>query len=252
LVSGYTKKPDGSISDLSHAWVATEINNQWYLFDPTWAAGTVNDFRFTRMFNDRFYKKLPEEMIKDHMPFDPMYQFLNHTFLYDEFNKGNTTTNTSKPFFNYVDTISAYKRMDTLSQFVSVARRINKNGEKNQLVFDMVRFLNKNQNIGESKLGFEGAVLRFKQATELFNGYIDHKNKRFSATNNKEIQQMIDDVLEHFNAAKVMLEPVTATTEDQKRVLASFNTNFYNFYRRVDEEKIFLKTYLKANSSPGR
>ncbi|HEX8333365.1 MAG TPA: transglutaminase domain-containing protein, partial [Segetibacter sp.] len=90
LVSGYTKQQNGSISELPHAWVAAEVNNNWYLFDPTWAAGTVKDFQFTRMFSNRFYKKLPDEMIKDHMPFDPMYQFLNYTLLYDEFNKGNT------------------------------------------------------------------------------------------------------------------------------------------------------------------
>jgi hypothetical protein len=252
LISGYTKMPDGSISELSHAWVAAEINNKWYLFDPTWAAGMVKDFQFTRMFSNRFYKKLPEEMIKDHMPFDPMYQFLNHTVSFDEFNKGNTAINTSKPYFSYTDTIKAYNKLDTLSKFVSVARRINKNGERNQLVYDFVKLLNKNQDIGQSKMGFEGAVASFKKSTDLFNSYIDHKNKRFSAVSNKEIQEMIDGILEHFNAAKEMIQPVNAVNDEQKRTLKSFNDNLYSFYRRVDEEKIFLKTFLKTDRSTVR
>jgi hypothetical protein len=246
LISGYTKMPDGSLGEYSHAWVAAEVNNKWYLFDPTWAAGTVRDLQFVRMFTNRFYKKTPEEMIKDHMPFDPMYQFLNHTVLFDEFNKGNTAINTSKPYFSYADTINAYNRLDTFSQLISVARRIYKNGERNQLVYDFVQNLNKNQDIGKSKMGFEGAVASFRQATDLFNRYIEHKNKRFSAVSNKEIQEMIDGVSEHFNAAKTMIEPVNATTEEQKRILASFNSSFYSFYKRVDEEKIFLKSYLKS------
>ena len=252
LVPGYTKKQDGSIAELSHAWVATEVNSKWYLFDPTWAAGMVNDFKFTPTFSNRYYKLAPEEMIKDHMPFDPMYQFLNHTLSYNEFNRGNTGINTGKPYFNYVDTINTYNRMDSLDQFINTARRISKNGEKNQMILDMVQVLNKNQTSGESKIGFEGAVAEYKRATELFNKYIDHKNKRFSLIkDNRELEQMIDGVLEHFNAAKAMIEPVVAMTEDQKRSLASFNSNFYNFYRRVDEEKIFVKNYIKNNKAAG-
>ncbi|MDB5191588.1 MAG: hypothetical protein JWQ96_1151, partial [Segetibacter sp.] len=129
LVPGYTKLFDGSIDDLSHAWVAAEVDNKWYLFDPTWAAGSVKDFQFTRNFSNRYYKLTPEEMVKDHMPFDPMYQFLNYPLSYDEFNKGKASVNTSKPFFNYSDTIRLYNSLDSLNQFISTARRINKNGE---------------------------------------------------------------------------------------------------------------------------
>jgi len=245
FVPGYTKLPNGSLADLSHAWVAAEINKKWYLFDPTWAAGSVKDYQFTRNFSNRYYNLLPEEMIKDHMPFDPMYQFMNYPFMYDEFNKGSTSINTSKPFFNYADTISLYNSLDTLNQFISSARRINRNGEKNQMIYEMVQVLNKNQQSGESKIGFDEAATQFKQAINLFNRYIDYKNKRFSSIKNEEIQQMIDSVLLHIKTAYSMLAPVISNSEENKRALQNINSDLSKFYARVEEENTFLKTYLQ-------
>jgi transglutaminase/protease-like cytokinesis protein 3 len=31
------------VSSLAHAWTAAKINNKWYVFDPTWGAGYVNN-----------------------------------------------------------------------------------------------------------------------------------------------------------------------------------------------------------------
>lgn len=78
--------------------VAARLYDKWWLFDPTWAAGTVKDNRFTGRFSNRFYKLLPEEMIKDHMPFDPLYQFLYYPVTSQEFYDGKTTINSSKKF----------------------------------------------------------------------------------------------------------------------------------------------------------
>lgn len=247
LVSGYTKLPNGSTADLPHAWVAAEVNSKWYLFDPTWAAGSVKDFQFARNFSNRYYKLTAEEMIKDHMPFDPMYQFLSYPLLYEDFNRG-SAINTSKPFFNYADTIKHYNSLDTLNQFLSTSRRINRNGEKNQMVYEMVRILNKNQHIGDSRIGFDAAVAQFNKGTDLFNRYIGYKNARFSSIKeDKEIQQMIDSVLLHIKTAYSMLESVSTDHEEHRRALQNINSALTKFYYRVDEENMFLKTYLKTD-----
>jgi transglutaminase/protease-like cytokinesis protein 3 len=34
-ISGYTKQ-NGAVDPMSHAWCASKIDNQWYIFDPTW------------------------------------------------------------------------------------------------------------------------------------------------------------------------------------------------------------------------
>ncbi|TDH28582.1 hypothetical protein EXU57_00450 [Segetibacter sp. 3557_3] len=250
LVPGYTKVQDGTIADLSHAWVAAQLNDKWYLFDPTWSSGMVKDLQFTKRFTNRFYKVAPEEMIKDHMPFDPMYQFLNYPVLYDEFNSGNAEIKTSKPFFNYTDTITHFNSLDTLNQFISAARRINNNGEKKPIVNEMLTVLTKNQRAGESKLGYTGAVSEFKQATDIFNKYIAHKNQRFtSVRDDLEIRGMMDSVLRHIQNAYAMLSTVLANTDEQKRLLTDINAALFRFNSRVNDENSFLKKYLQTDRS---
>ncbi|MDB5193353.1 MAG: hypothetical protein JWQ96_2916, partial [Segetibacter sp.] len=124
---------------------------------------------------------------------------------------------------------------------------------KNQMIYDMVQILNKNQHMGESKIGFEGAVAQFNQGTDVFNRYISLKNNRFSSIKyNKEIQQMIDSILLNIKTAYAMLAPVVTINDNQKQSLQNINSALEKFYKRVDEENMFLKSYLKTDRSSGR
>jgi transglutaminase/protease-like cytokinesis protein 3 len=52
-VSGYTKQ-NGAVDPMSHAWCASKIDNQWYIFDPTWVLALNNGF--VNAFDDRYFK----------------------------------------------------------------------------------------------------------------------------------------------------------------------------------------------------
>jgi transglutaminase/protease-like cytokinesis protein 3 len=54
-ISGYTKQ-NGAVDPMSHAWCASKIDNQWYIFDPTWGSGFVNNGKFVNAFDDRYFK----------------------------------------------------------------------------------------------------------------------------------------------------------------------------------------------------
>ncbi len=45
VVNGYVKL-NGQLQDLSHAWCVAKIDTGWYLFDPTWASGYINNGGF--------------------------------------------------------------------------------------------------------------------------------------------------------------------------------------------------------------
>jgi transglutaminase/protease-like cytokinesis protein 3 len=70
---------------MSHAWCASKIDNQWYIFDPTWGSGFVNNGKFVNAFDDRYFKANPSEIIASHMPFDYMWQFLTYPISNQEF-----------------------------------------------------------------------------------------------------------------------------------------------------------------------
>jgi hypothetical protein len=78
-----------------HAWNAVEINNAWYVADLTWSSGYVkvnersfrkylfesfgipymrNRMKFVRAPNDKYYLQSSDDMIKDHLPADPVFQ----------------------------------------------------------------------------------------------------------------------------------------------------------------------------------
>jgi hypothetical protein len=41
----------------------SKIDNQWYIFDPTWGSGFVNNGKFVNAFDDRYFKANPSEML---------------------------------------------------------------------------------------------------------------------------------------------------------------------------------------------
>jgi hypothetical protein len=42
---------------------ASKIDNQWYIFDPTWGSGFVNNGKFVNAFDDRYFKANPSEIM---------------------------------------------------------------------------------------------------------------------------------------------------------------------------------------------
>ncbi|MEJ7738224.1 MAG: transglutaminase-like domain-containing protein [Chitinophagaceae bacterium] len=248
VIPGYARYPDGSIGQLSHAWVAARLYDKWWLFDPTWAAGTVKDNRFTGRFSNRFYKLLPEEMIKDHMPFDPLYQFLYYPVTSQEFYDGKTTINSSKKIFSFRDSLEVHSALPLIDQIRNTARRISTNGILNDHTRGMLKNLQHNQQSLESKAGYEQASRQFQQAIVIFNRYIENKNKRFSAiTEDKQIGQMIDSVLQRIQTAKLMLVPVVANDDRYQRILDDINKAILELSQRVDEEKLFVSKYLQTD-----
>jgi hypothetical protein len=63
---------------IDHAWNAVFINNKWYLSDPTWAAGYVNeDFnQFRKRFNKNYFLADPFFFALDHYPKNPDWLLL--------------------------------------------------------------------------------------------------------------------------------------------------------------------------------
>jgi transglutaminase/protease-like cytokinesis protein 3 len=76
-IEGYTKQ-NGFTDYIPHAWSAALIDTTWFLFDPTWGSGYVNGGKFFKKINNDYFKADPLNLIKSHMPFDYLWQFLNY------------------------------------------------------------------------------------------------------------------------------------------------------------------------------
>uniref|UniRef100_UPI0034A471F0 transglutaminase domain-containing protein n=2 Tax=Bacteroides TaxID=816 RepID=UPI0034A471F0 len=134
VIDGYNRR-DGALLPDPHEWCAAKVSGKWYMFDPTWGAGFVENYQFIPSPNHRFCKLLPDTLLKTHMPFDPMFQFRERPLSYEEFDTGVVDEQRSVPVFYWADTLALYARQDTLERLVSVRQRMLSNGRSNDLVY---------------------------------------------------------------------------------------------------------------------
>lgn len=80
-VSGYAKGygyyQGKQFESTDHAWIAFQIDEQWYLMDPTWGAGYVDDDKkFVRDVTTTWFAMDPRLFLYTHYPEDQRYLFL--------------------------------------------------------------------------------------------------------------------------------------------------------------------------------
>lgn len=181
IITGYTKQ-NGKIDVLSHAWCAAKIDADWYLFDPTWGSGYVNNNHYTQKLNNRYYKVTPSQMIVSHMPFDYLWQFMTFPLSHQEFIEGRTQVNKPKDKYDFIREIAKYESLNSADQYFESAQRIEKNGIKNQLILEAHTYAKKTWKIElENKISntYNQIVTDFNEAINELNDFIYYRNNKF-------------------------------------------------------------------------
>jgi len=121
VITGYSKgygyKKNQQFIDADHAWNTVKIDSVWYLVDPTWASGNIEEktFRtkFHMDFNDKFFMASPDEFVETHLPEMPMWQLLNSPVPVKIFSASEDRVwmflkNKPASEFNYADSIRTF------------------------------------------------------------------------------------------------------------------------------------------------
>jgi hypothetical protein len=247
VIGGYTKH-NGVINKLSHAWCATRVDGQWFLFDPTWGSGYVSHGRTIREIRDSFYKVPPSQFIKSHMPFDPMWELLNYPLTNQEFCDGNTTENKSKKFFGYADSINAYEHLDEAEQCLAASRRIKANGVTNALVSKELQSMemynsNKEAEVYNEKLDlYESAGADYNDGVKDFNKFIQYKTARSQpAIPDAETQATIDSAYTRIMRAKTKMGSIKEPDANLSRKMAPTIKLVDELLVQIQEQKDWLQ-----------
>lgn len=249
VITGYTKQ-NGSVIYLPHSWCASLIDSTWVLIDPTWGAGFVKNSKFVKQQNDFYFKTNPEQLIKSHMPFDPLWQFMNYTVSNQEFNEGKTEMDKNKPFFNFQDTLKQYELETEIEKLESSNRRIEQNGVKNSMIFDKlqhnkreIEYLNNKQIIETVNV----AVSLYNDGINQLNKFIDYRNKQFTPLkSDNEIQEMIDIAENLFTNSQDKLEEVKNPDSNVANSMIRLNKSIVEAMVIVYEQKNFLDKYFNT------
>lgn len=250
IISGYTKQ-NGEVDTISHAWCASRINNKWYLFDPTWASGFVNNGRFSKKIDNSYFKVSPSQSISSHIPFDYLWQFLNYPITNQEFYEGKTQINKSKKYFDFENEINKYESLSEIDKLYDSAERIEKNGVENNLILERLKNKDKNISYLRQKTNVEKLnmiVSDCNQAINLLNDFINYRNKRFSpALPDNEIKNMIEIPKEKLIECQNELHNVGYVGNENSSSLASLKKSINNALAQTKEHLIFVQNYLSKN-----
>lgn len=247
VVEGYTKSDKGKINrSIGHAWNAVKVNGEWKLYDPTWGAGYVEDGkRFVKKNNTRWYDVEAAEMIKTHMPFDPVWQISSTPMTYDEFETTDqfTLAISDYDFDSKIQHFLGEKRKMQMQEQVDRSQEM---GEGSRLVEKWRKRLTKNigiYGITNSKDLLADASNKTSEAVELFNDYVKAKNKQFKG-NKYSIANSVQKLKSSDAAIQAALEIYKSIEVDDARAESSLNRAIRNSEKlvsQIEREKNFLK-----------
>lgn len=242
-VAGYTKQ-NGTIDKTGHTWCAVFYNNEWLFCDPTWDAG-FNNYA-------RYFLVKPTVFIQSHMPFDPLWQLLDHTVSHEDFYSGNIYPKKNKPLFNFSDSVNAYLDMSEQQQLESTSYRIRQAGIPNELVKARNTYINMKISIlVQDKIMnlYNAAVELFNSANNILNDFINFRNNRFMPLKpEKDIYKMIspaDLLLQQAYNKIAELETIPDNFQYDPGILKN---RLDVLSGKLDEQKEFIKKYFSANT----
>lgn len=252
VIDGYTKQ-NGFADYIPHAWCAARIDSAWFLFDPTWGSGFMSGAKFYKRINNNYFKAEPIVLIKSHMPFDYLWQFLHYPITNQEFYEGATEENTSKPFFNYTDSIKAYDQQTHIEQLTSAATRIEKNGLKNAMIFSRLQDIKvETENNRQSTMvnAYNAAVNDYNETIKYLNDFINYRNKQFTPSkSDSAIQNMLTSTSQSLTSAKTKLNEIKKPDANITTASAQLLRSINDVEAQLNEQQDWLKLYFSKGKS---
>jgi len=254
IVGGYTRH-NGQTADLAHAWCAVLVDGEYRLVDPTWGSGYINDNKFTRKIDNKWFMQSGESSVKTHMPFDPMWQMVYYPVSTQNFASGKTEIDKSGTYFSYPDSIAAYEKLTHLQQMEAEARRMEANGVKTTMAYNY--FTNLKGNIDVARQNelintYNDLVGMYNEVVHDLNQFINYRNKQFSPTQpDAAIQKMVD--VPAARAEKVENGLMLLKGKDKRidDLMAPMLRSVKDAQKTLDEQRDFLKKYF-SKSKLGR
>jgi len=188
------KHIDKKIDPNLHAWCASLIDDKWYMIDPSRGAGHIQNELFVKEIDYKQFMVKPERFIKTHIPFDPLWQFLDHTITKQEFRDGISKSKNEKAYFNFTDSIETYEKQLKFEQLLASIKRIESNGITNYLDYVYLRDAKLNYRKKDDQI-YNVAVKHYNDGVYMTNDYIRYANNYFLPyKSDTEVKQMLNDI----------------------------------------------------------
>jgi Transglutaminase-like superfamily len=249
-IEGYTND-NGKLDRMGHVWCAAWINNQWWMYDPTWDAGFSNGMPGRS--ETRYFQVSPQDFIQTHIPYDPLFQFLYYPVSYSDFLSNRTTEHVKEGYFNYPDSLAAYEKMDKLSQYLSSFSRIghygmpaNASGVKLKQIKLEIELIYQDRDMAL----YNAAVDGYNSAIAVFNQFINYRNNQFKPLKkDQEVQEMFNSMLKEIAASNLKLKQVNLSKATLTLDTGDIQKKLDDLAAHIKEQQSFYKSFQQNAST---
>lgn len=246
-INGYARMSTGKISGVSHSWNAVRIDSSYYNIDVTWASGYQTNNKYVKEFRDEFFLIEPRQFIKTHLPFDPVWQFLDNPIDIYDFNNENYSKLSTPGNYNYRALIAKIEKLDNLGYLEQANKRLIASGELNELT---IREIYENA----IQITFEKcriAVDSLNLAIDNYNRYISDKNAKFHtpAIEDNKLKEILITIERPLLKAEFMFQNLFTLNEDLNVQILKFKKELQEFKLKLQIEKDFIEKYTNTKKS---
>lgn len=248
VIKGYTRKKK-QVNHNPHAWCASLIDSAWYMTDPTWGAGYIQDSHYIKELNNKFFNIKPDRFIKTHIPFDPLWQILNYPITKQEFHNGMSKTKNEITYFNFIDSIKIYENQSSIERLLASSSRIESNGICSYLDYDNLYSIRFNIKVHYKTLDeerYKTAYYYYNDGIYMLNEYINYANNYYLPyKSDAEIKQILEDIDNLFNLALTHLAENENGTSSLENEILQLKKLINQAIVELKEHKASLHKYLE-------
>ena len=244
LVSGYARDATDNIGDLGHAWNAVKIGQEFFLIDATWAAGYELNKRYVHEFRDHYFLKSPREWIFSHIPFDPVWQFLDNPLDHGDYISRDFTKLDIPGSFAFGDSLELHERLDKLSQLVNTNNRILASEVPN---LKLIQNHLQENTMQINTLKYNLAIDTLNYGIDHYNRYIFHKNRQFRnpTVDDSLVKEMLARAEGGFYTANEILSKLVCSRDELNSMITDARSEMPELLEALEQEKAFVEKYLK-------
>jgi hypothetical protein len=233
----------------THAWIAVFLDNRWMLSDPTFGAGYVIDNRFYSEFDDKFWDIDPEEIIKTHFPYDPIWQMLERPYtLRHYFRDPDATFPTEEPFM-FADSISVYLNQENLEQLFSERRRVLQYGADHPLFVKYLERLEENIRYEENLIAYNILNICIEAYNEAVNTYNEtcHSSNLSRIPKNKREAciETLDELSKNLDYTRKTLSEIETQDEEMWEKIVELNQSIRGIQQGISDKAAIIERSMR-------
>jgi hypothetical protein len=182
------------------------------------------------------------------MPFDYMWQFLNHPITEQDFIDNNFNQDKIQEHFDYNETIIAFLNLSDNEQLNELKTRMIQTGYKNKLAKERFEILKKQLetfSLNSNVRGLNAITNNYNNGINLLNEFIYYRNAQFKPTKeDQEILEMITKPLSIFEDCSDKVYKLGFVGQDNLYDLNKFKRGLIDIIDEAKKHKVFVDDYL--------